>query len=806
MDPLNKQDKIPMPKETAMHMIAHVINYLAKEHPKIDIQDILTQVHFKTPYYVENLQTGKIELVTVKHIKNTNYWVSHHFTNMFGEQLLKQGLSPDIFYHAGRSLYKSQPFLKTGIGIPVLGIQKTMVLFGKEANKHSRIIASEIVENKKGFSKFRIVYKEGYVAPAWRVRWGDGLVDSNVKLAGATEVKTTSECVQKGPEEPGGDGQAIFEFKLIYKEVGLLKRVFSAWVFTLPIVKKEIDQAYKIQAENREQILNREEIIEEKTAELTKANKELSKLDTLKTEFYTNITHELRTPLTLIKSQVEAVENCHFGRTIKHTSDVFASIKRNAIVLNRLIDNLLDFSKIESGKTSALFEKTKVAEFLSFIISNFESAAEYKNITHEFINKTQNLFAYFDQGLIEKVVNNLLSNAIKFTSSGGHIALCLDENKDDVLISVEDTGIGISEKNQKIIFERFRQVDATSTRQYEGTGIGLSLVKEIVKLHKGEITVDSEPDIGSKFTIRIPKNLKTLKQEATTQEKGTAFARKSKFHAPDKKKYPVAKEDDPRAIPPKSDFTILIVEDNKDLCSFLKSIISPVHNVYVSKNGIEAISLLDQHQVDLVITDIMMPVMDGLELLKHIRLHKRLSWLPVIMLTARADFKMKMDGFSHGANDYVIKPFNPDELLARIHSQLSLVRLRREYTSALKDKKDKTLTDNTIVAIEKVKSYIESNYTDSMISRENLSSIVDMSPGHLSRMFKKHTGKKIHDLIKELRIQAVAKELKNSDELIINIAFDAGFETLSSFNRVFKKINGMTPTEYRKKQERSEEI
>lgn len=798
---MDKQNKISMLKQSSSFVFVSVANYLEKKYPEINVQNFVDELNEETPYYVENLKTGIIELVSLKHIKDENYWFSHLFMNAFSEVIRKQIPEPNLFYNAGNSVYHAQNFLKTAVGIPLLGPQKIITLLQRENNKFNRTKDIVLLKSERGHAVFRAIFHEGIVPSSLGMEWGAGLLRSYIRLSGATGVEVSHKWIESGPKKPSDKGRGICEFEVRYKDPGVFRRLLKSIIFQIPIVKKEIDYATEIQAEHKEQIINRERIIKEKTDALEKANEKLLELDRLKTEFYTNITHELRTPLTLIKSQVEAIIQGHFGHLIKKSSNIFNSVNRNANLLSKLINNFLDFSKIESGKMNISLEKIDVSNFFKYIISNIESAAHSKNLTCEFIDETQDLDIHLDQNLFEKAIYNLLSNAIKFTPSGGHIDLILDEDENNILISVKDTGIGIAGENQEMIFERFRQIDSSSNRKYEGTGIGLSLTKEIVHLHKGEIKVTSSPDRGSTFTIILPKDIGVMSQKATNGNKPIELLGMTQPHFLDKKLSVIKSEDDAKSHTKNSSFTVLIVEDNNDLCSFLKSIIILKHNVYTAKNGIEALSELKHQEVDLVVSDIMMPEMDGLELLKNIRLNKELSWLPVIMLTARADFPMKMMGFSHGANDYIIKPFQPDELLARIHSQLSLVSLRREYKLSLKNTNEKKLTDKTIVAIEKVKNYIQSNYSDS-ISRENLASVVDMSSDHLSRMFKKHTGKKISDFVNELRVESILGELESSGRKIVDIAFEAGFENLSSFNRVFKKIKGMTPSEYRKKKMR----
>ena len=786
------RQKIPMPKQNSSFMFISIIDYIEKKYPEINMQDVVDELNSNVPFYIENLKTGEIELVSLKHIKDEDYWFSHPFINSFSKIIEQYIHDPDLFYEAGNSVYHTQNFLKTAVGMPFLGPQKMVKFLQRENDKFNRTKDIELLKSKKGHAIFRVIFFEGIVPSPHGMEWGAGLLRSYIKLSGATEVEVKHKWLDYGPKNYGDKGRGICEFEVRYKDPGILKRLAKSLIFNIPIVKKEIDYATEILTDHKEQIINRERIIEEKTNALKKANEKLLHLDKLKTEFYTNITHELRTPLTLIKSQIEAVQKGHFGQSIESSSDIFDSVNKNAEHLSKLITNLLDFSKIESGKMDTSFQRVSLFHFLRQIYLNIESAVQHKNLTFEYINNTQSVYASLDKNLFEKAIYNLLSNAIKFTPPGGYITLLLDETKNEIIISVKDTGIGIAKENHTIIFERFHQVDSSPTRKYEGTGIGLSLAREIINLHTGDIKLESTPNEGTTFTIIIPKM-------ATDIDKGNKkdINRANEKHQKIAIKKKIVDNDSKPSLY-KHSFSVIIVEDNDDLQSFIKKLIIPKYNVFTAKNGIEALSILNEKSVDLVISDIMMPEMDGVELLKEIRQDKNFSWIPVIMLTARADFPMKMKGFSHGANDYIIKPFQPDELLARVKSQLSLVILRREYKAELKNKKQKALTDKTILAIEKVQNYIEQNYKED-ISRDNLSSIVEMSPDHLSRMFKKHTGKKIGDFVNELRIESILNELENNEKRIVDIAFDAGFESLSSFNRIFKNLKKMSPSEYKKK-------
>lgn len=538
---------------------------------------------------------------------------------------------------------------------------------------------------------------------------------------------------------------------------------------------------------------------------ISKANERLKEIDKAKTDFITNISHELRTPLTLILGPLEVMLNkISQKNSMLVNKDDVQTIHRNSLMLLKLVNNLLDISRIEADKMKPEFSKTNITSGLKNYISILESAASAKNITLNTIVDNDNLFLYLDRGMFEKIIMNLLSNAYKFTDNGGEININAWEEKEKVYVRISDTGIGIPVDKIPVIFERFSQVDDSTKRRYEGTGIGLALVKELLTIHKGEISVESEVGKGTAFTICFNKGFGHLEKEMVMESIEENEKRETKQYLLEEiagleTDYLKQAGNGQNRDEQNTDSKILIVEDNYDMVQFLSSILRDEYAVHTAFNGREGLKKVKEISPDLILSDIMMPEMDGYELVERIRKDKKYSTVPIILLTAKADIPDKLRGFRKGANDYIAKPFNTEELCARIGSQLKLAKLRDSVTEKHEKYKEKkrTITEITKMKINNIRGYISHNYKDDL-TREDLADIVDISPDHLSRTFLQYTGEKLNDMISRLRIEYAAEQMLSTDLKIIEIAFDAGFNDLSTFNRIFQKIKSIPPSEYRK--------
>lgn len=449
-----------------------------------------------------------------------------------------------------------------------------------------------------------------------------------------------------------------------------------------------------------QRVIERTEQLEATNRELNQANQKLYEMDQIKSKFFANVSHEFRTPLTLILSPLETIIQGDYGKTIDSNHAVLQSIHHNTLRLLKLINNLLDFSKLEAGKMTVCYRKLNISKMIEFYVANVHSVAENKGLQFLCQDDTHGLITYIDPDLFEKVVFNLISNALKFTPPGGVITIQLnkidncaknlpahgatgDTNRSEsgnFQITVADTGVGIPEDKLTRIFERFSQLDNWSTRRYAGTGIGLALAKEIVELQGGKIEVKSKVNEGSIFTITLPIKNEPLSEHEVDLDSIT-----------DPKPYILSdiNYEQTDSVPPNTNpkplsdklFRILIVEDNPGMIAFLTSILTKEYDIVTAANGLEGIQKATVFLPDLILADVMMPEMDGYEMTARLRQNDIFQGIPIILLTAKAEIPMKIEGLELGATDYIAKPFIARELMARIKSQLEMKRLRDEIAS-----------------------------------------------------------------------------------------------------------------------------
>ena len=411
---------------------------------------------------------------------------------------------------------------------------------------------------------------------------------------------------------------------------------------------------------------------------------QLEHFDKLKTNFFSNVSHEIRTPLTLIMGPLQDLLVEPLVQASSKIQRHLRIMLKNAATLHQLLSDLLDFSKLESGKASLNLEVMDLPAHIREIVSSFTLMADSKGITISFQSKCEIPLLKYDSYKIERVLYNLLSNAVKFTPSGGAVVVGLEKEGDDLKISVKDTGIGILPEEQEMIFDRFRQADEGSKRQHGGTGIGLSLVKEFTKLHGGVVRVDNGPGKGSVFTVSLPYNsLKTAeKRDERFDEKMSELHHKPQVIAPpaleqltnaitfvDKKTQSAQTEraaGQTSAEQTSARLKILVIEDNSDMVDYIISIISPYFEVITSANGHDGYKAACDLKPDLILSDWMMPLKSGIEVCKEIKSNKETAHVPFVLLTSKAEMEAKIDALRSGADDYLTKPFDKIELLARI--------------------------------------------------------------------------------------------------------------------------------------------
>jgi two-component system, sensor histidine kinase LadS len=575
----------------------------------------------------------------------------------------------------------------------------------------------------------------------------------------------------------------------------------------------------KMNIELEEKVKVRTNELEIRTNELKGANVKLKEIDRLKNDFFANISHEIRTPLTLMLAPIEAVLEGNYGHEPDH--GFFEMLSRNGLQLLGLVNNFLDFSKLENGSMAMEVQCADMVKLIRDHAAVVHSVCDLKGICIDVVSEAETIMLYMDPEKMDRVVSNLFSNAIKFTDKGGSIRVSIKEDERQCLVGFEDTGSGIPPDKISSIFDRFTQADSGPSRRFGGTGIGLALVREFLALHGGSISVvsryfrDYPVDHGTVFNIIIPKGSTHLEcrdgvvfsdDDASPVPAADLYA---DVYVPDDSSNDFDLSGHAGEADHDSCSRILIVEDNPDMHRLLQGILGAGYQLLKANNGREAIDLLLglDEPPDLILSDVMMPEMDGYELTRRLRSDSRYEGVPIILLTAKIEEAMKLEGFEKGATDYVTKPFNARELVARIRAQLELKGLRDRlrlanrhmYRRLEEVARANERIPNTAIEqkVQWVVEFIKGNYTAD-ISREGLAAAVGMSPNYLSKMFNQINDMRIDEYINKLRIETAAQQLvQNSDYSVTFIAMESGFASLRQFNRVFYKVYGMTPTEYR---------
>ena len=517
----------------------------------------------------------------------------------------------------------------------------------------------------------------------------------------------------------------------------------------------------------------------------------LRKLDQLKSHFFANISHEFRTPLTLIIGQIETLLDSENDRNRKKK---LISVNNSAGQLLSLINQLLDLSKLEAGKMELTTKKQNIVPFLKNHFFSFESLSETKNITLNFSSSRSAMNVRFDTDKMEKVFFNLFSNAIKFTEPGGHIDVSVDvlkPNKDIIEIRVKDSGIGISSERLPYIFDRFYQADSSNTRKYEGTGIGLSLAHEMVLLHNGTIDVVSEEGVGTEFIICLPFEEGTgpVDHESDVDEQLLAEADSVSKPIPD---FDTLLSD--------HDEIVLIVEDNGDVRSFIAEQLRGEYKILEAANGMEGIAVSQGTIPDLIITDLMMPEMDGYAFSEKIRSDEKTSHIPIIMLTAKAGLSPKIEGLELGIDAYLTKPFHVKELQTRVRTLIQQRKnLKQQFSKATYFKPSviaKTPVDQTFLG--KAIEVIDHHIREESFLVEDFALSLNMSISQLNRKLNALVGQSAGNFVRSVRLQRSAELLNQTDKTIAEICYEVGFNDQAYFSRSFKKQYGKSPTAFRK--------
>jgi signal transduction histidine kinase/DNA-binding response OmpR family regulator len=523
-------------------------------------------------------------------------------------------------------------------------------------------------------------------------------------------------------------------------------------------------------------------------------NTRLKELDNLKTRFFTNISHEFRTPLTLLVGPIDDLQK-------KYPNEgIIRVMQRNIQRLQTLINQLLDLSKLEAGEMKTNLQEVDLAKYLDQLFASFESLAQSKNIIFNHSKSHLTQLALFDLDKLEKIITNLLSNAFKFTPQNGRISVRVEYSQapqppegELLSITIQDNGIGISPERLPHIFDRFYQVDDSSQNPNEGTGIGLSLVKELVDLLKGQIDVSSKVGEGTVFTLILPyepiKELTTpISQFILKNSIETVFEDKSTVND-------FKVEEHGQAI-------MLIVEDNPDLRNYMASIFENQYQLVMAVDGEDGLAKAIEYVPDIVISDLMMPKLDGLGFCEKLKNDERINHIPVVMLTAKASISDKLIGLKFGADDYLSKPFNKEELTLRVSNLVNQRQLMREKYAhqtlkvlpEIEVKKELTMDE---LFIQKAKSIIDKYLDKSEFDVEKFADEMNLSAVQLRRKLKAITDQTVTEFVRNYRLEIAADLLKKGEFSVSEIAYKVGFDSLPYFSKVFQEKYGKVASEWK---------
>jgi signal transduction histidine kinase/DNA-binding response OmpR family regulator/streptogramin lyase len=559
-----------------------------------------------------------------------------------------------------------------------------------------------------------------------------------------------------------------------------------------------------------EHLEHRKETLEQTVAQRTRdlrAEKEkteqqaerLAELDEAKNQFFANLSHEFRTPLTLITEPLRGLLRNPTDPLPDAVREQLRPMLRNAERLERLIDQLITLSKSTAGQLELRCEPVDLVALARNCFEAFVPLAERHDIELHFRSDLDTLPASADPDKLHKILSNLLSNAIKFTEADGTVWLTVTrapDSDEEAHLVVKDTGLGISEPDLRRIFDRFEQVDGSTTRPQEGTGIGLALTRDLVELHDGTVGVESEPGTGSAFTVRLPLGDPPLGDatQMTDAVPGDGAAERAIEDASVSESSPTRVPDGTGEAP-----TLLVVDDNADVCAFLRRELGDAYAIDTAATGTEALDQMRASAPDAVVSDVMMAEMDGFELCKAIKADEELRTIPVLLLTARAEADDAVEGLECGADDYLTKPFDVRELRQRIGRLLEVrSTLQSEYEQTVRVEQVGLVVPATEAAfVDAVLTAITEAIDDPDFTVDRLADAVALSRRQLTRRLREATDESPAALIRRVRLERAATHLEDTKKArIADVAYAVGFRTVSHFSRAFKKHFGCPPSQY----------
>ncbi|MCB9288986.1 MAG: response regulator [Lewinellaceae bacterium] len=510
---------------------------------------------------------------------------------------------------------------------------------------------------------------------------------------------------------------------------------------------------------------------------------QLRELDELKSRLYTNLTHEFRTPLTVILGLADQIKGYEKEKSL---------IRRNGKNLLRLINQMLEMSRIESGKASLEIQQSDILPFLHYVTDSFHSLALSKKISLSFFSPEERIVMDYDREKVRQILSNLIANAIKFTPEYGEVQVAVQKADQKLRLSVRDSGIGISREDLPGIFGRFRQADDSSIRKGEGTGIGLALVKELVKLMEGDIEVKSQLKKGSEFIVSLP-----IRNQGPLEEwKEETLETEPRDEA-------TAADITPPVSARGSSPLLLIIEDNQDVVYYLQSLLQEEYRLLVAQNGAEGVELAIETVPDIIISDVMMPEKDGFEVCHELKQDEHTSHIPIILLTAKSDMASKKEGLQTGADAYLAKPFDREELFIRLQMLIEIrQKLKEKYQNvSLGSVPDTEIRNNPeLQFLQKLEGVLQENLdNEDFRVYPHLCRAMLMSRPQLYRKIKALKDMSPSDYLRLYRLREARQLLLQTDEKVGDIAAKTGFRDPSYFTKAYTSEFGETPSETRNK-------
>jgi Signal transduction histidine kinase len=566
-------------------------------------------------------------------------------------------------------------------------------------------------------------------------------------------------------------------FKLLLVSIVLVIIFITYKVRLLAIKKWNLELERQIREQTLSIEAQKNKIIEQKE-NMLELNERLREADQAKLKYYTNLSHEFRTPLTIIMGYIDTLQQqgANLG--------ILKKITKSSDRLYSLVNQFIDLRKYDQGELRLNVSNFDLVAFTNEIVDSYKDLALKKNINLEFLGVKDKLFLWLDSDKTDKIIYNILSNAIKYTDSGGTVIVSIDKCENGVNLKVSDSGIGMSKEEQRNIFDHFYRSPKVSS-QIDGHGIGLTLVKALVEIQHGSIECISEEGVGTTINIQFKSGNKHFKKSEINQEKPASPVVIREISAPT-----VIESGNPLGN------RLLVVEDNPELSEYLSDLLGKYYKVETAANGKEALMKLDKNIPDLILTDLMMPVMDGISLAKALREMPKTRFIPIIVLSAKTDVTSKIEGFQTNIDDYIEKPFNPSLLLSRIGNILSRNNEIKNDVEQFAITQNEKLNQSDKSFMQKVLLILEKNYSNPEFNADELSNELGMSRVTFYRKMKKLDQEGPGELIRKYRLKKALKMMDEGRKTINEICIEVGFQSLSNFRKSFKERYGALPSKY----------